>query len=307
MGVLEGDWRRGSLRKESLLYRIRKRTRMTVDGWETDALDINSWQSIVVATGMLGCFFPLFTFYGQRLFIHVLSLASALGGAYGTYVLLLKTGGYDAMPHPVSDLLIVTAGLTLGSLAWLVEHVGMFALGAVSGALGSNLVYQYVVMLDTVRDIDAVHISVIATTACLAGITLVILRLDIERIVTAFAGSYFGVASLDYFLTLVGREKGFAPLDSNPTFWPSYFFESNARFECASVLCYVLLGVWGCLFISGVLVQYLVTSRSTGKYEPLRGETEPLLGETANAPPPKQKGLSRFRIRNKSRDKYLTT
>jgi len=239
--------------------------------------DVGSWESVVIAAVMLVIAFPSFTFFGQRLFVYVLSVATALGSAYGTYYILLQTNATEVWPQYAVDILVAGIGIVGGSVALLVDFIGIFALGAVSGSVISNLIFQYAsIGNDSVRSLEWVQLSIVAGGAAIFGVLMVLIKYDIEKVITSFVGAYFGVAGINYFLYWIGDHiKEHNNLPTVPQFWPTIFF--NNEFHCTDMICYILLGIWGALFILGVIVQYSFPPAKSNDNRNGDAEAEPLL------------------------------
>merc|ERR1719356_1018756 len=232
---------------------------------------------------MLVLMFPAFSFFGQRLFIYILAVAAAFGSGVGTLSILIQTGAQDSWPKYTPESLALGVALIGGGLAMFFEHVGLFALGAVGGSVVSNLIFQYsTVGHSNIESLEWLHILVVCVGAVLLGALIVLLKYDIKRITTSFVGAYFGVASLDYFLYFIGTKLGkdHTPefLPSSPQFWPTLFFHSG--FHCTEIVCYIMLGLWGVLWITGIIVQMKLTPAKKDNEQFITSpEKQPLLGK----------------------------
>eukprot|EP00455_Lapot_gusevi_P051574 TRINITY_DN7721_c0_g1_i5.p1 TRINITY_DN7721_c0_g1~~TRINITY_DN7721_c0_g1_i5.p1 ORF type:complete len:134 (-),score=43.83 TRINITY_DN7721_c0_g1_i5:28-429(-) len=103
-------------------------------------------------------------------------------------------------------------------------------------------------------DSVAVHVVVVVLCACIMGALASYFLQVLLRFLTAFAGGYFAVAGVDHFVYRFGWWHN-APLD------PAQFFDHTRDFHCTDNLCFSLLGVWGFLFLVGVLFQFHLVSR----------------------------------------------
>ena len=195
----------------------------------------------------------------------------------------------EHLPAYATDLVVGACGLFVGCFALMFETVGIFALGALSGATVSNLVFQFAtVTREGVEGTAWLHISVVAAGAALLGVVMILVKHDLKRVLTSFVGSYFFVSGVDYYLYFIGQHLEEPPsfLPCSPRLWPSVFFKSG--FECSSALCYVLLGSWALLFLAGVIVQtklHAAEQSAINVPEPATGPGPPALaGSPSDSP-----------------------
>jgi len=199
--------------------------------------------------------FPLLTFYGRRFFPLILSTSSMIAAGYFAFLLI----GFYAHLNPMMEgILVAVAGVAALIASMAAPDIGVFSLGAIAGALLSNLALHFMRLpLGYLVDELWFRLLFVSIPAVLIGILAVSALSYSIRAISAFVGSYLLVASLSRFLWRVGASNS-APLDP-PTFFGPLDLTSQTPsqvFTVSLALTYSLLALWGVLTIIGLVAQY---------------------------------------------------
>eukprot|EP00998_Keelungia_sp_KM082_P006758 NODE_2993_length_959_cov_18.998798_g2973_i0.p2 GENE.NODE_2993_length_959_cov_18.998798_g2973_i0~~NODE_2993_length_959_cov_18.998798_g2973_i0.p2 ORF type:complete len:268 (+),score=90.62 NODE_2993_length_959_cov_18.998798_g2973_i0:73-804(+) len=201
----------------------------------------------VLAVAFL-CVFPLFTFLGEKVFKPTVAGAgfSALG-----YAVFWATRDVGALSSSARLGLVFAAGVVGAVAVVAVFKAGVFLCGAVSGVLLCNLAYQVLVTqagADPSRD---AHYVALALCGVVGGMVALRWWKYAVRVVTAFMGSYMGVAGVSHFIWSAHGKQ-----DSDNALAPRVFFAHAETFTCDDDACYAMLGGWAVLFVLGMAVQF---------------------------------------------------
>lgn len=204
-------------------------------------------------------------FFGYRLFKWVVLLVGFVIAGGATFVLLSRFTHLNVWINVgISCAVGVGGGLLLFWLFW----VSVFCLGALGGAIIA--IYVQSMRTGGLIHSEAGKWSFIGGGALVGGVITLIFQKLLIILLTSFGGAFSVAIAVD---TFAGGEltdqfsESFRNDEDTPSEWPQL-----------STMSKIFLGMAGLLFIAGVLVQYLLTSRNfnhrTGKKEEEQGSPE---------------------------------
>jgi len=220
------------------------------------------------------CFitFPLFSFFGRKLYkTTVIVVGAGFGGYLAVWVLtLIRNNSSLTISMTVEYVVIAITAIVIGLLLYKLIQLGVFIIGAVGGVLIGNLAFSlysghFVIPDWTAINWDSlsnIQLGVLAGSALVGGLlTVFVIQRVLIGVLTSFIGGYLFVGPLNHVLWRTGV------MPSN-SLAPNVFFTVYANtFACSDIGCWVLLGVWGLLWIGGLIYQFKLARKDKDEQE----------------------------------------
>ena len=191
---------------------------------------------------------PCLLFTGYRLFKYTLFTIGALtGGVVAFYVTYNYLSNEDHVFY-ISLGVAVAFGIICGVLVVILYYIGIFLAGAALGGIATWFVLS-LISVDYLQEHRWVPILILVIVAVIFGIIALFVQKWFVMLATPVIGGLLVTVAIDYFLEL-GRMMQYAfnvlrHVPDKPDCWYSW----------------AMLGVFGVVVISGIIVQVFITGR----------------------------------------------
>jgi len=212
----------------------------------------------MVLAGLFVCF------WGGKFFKHVIFFVGfVIGALVAYYVLASIWKAFHSQIESTTRLYIsLTVGALMGILCVVIYKAAVLSLGAVGGVILAQILFQVIHAYIVMHQPTVVQLVCILTGAALGGFLAFKFVTFVLKGITAFVGSFMFASGVSYFIERLKSEKGTNVLNFIQ-FFTSQKTVNSFSAEC-DWHCYLCLGMWLTLFVSGTIVQY----KLHGKHNP---------------------------------------
>jgi len=214
-------------------------------------------QDIMAGTMILVGLFV--TFFGARFFKYIVFFVGFLIGAFLTYysVPIIWSWFKSDVKDDTLLYMSLTVGGLFGVLLVVVYKAAVFSVGAISGAIFSQILWIAVVSnIDTTGKnwISWVQFGVLIVFALLGGWLAFKFVEQVLKAITAFIGGFMFASGIAFFISRLDKSQQRNVVDW-VVFFGSYNNYSNLEDVC-DIYCIICIIIWLVMFASGCFVQY---------------------------------------------------